>query len=272
MKIASGFKLMLGQLTLATCLLSCSTIAQDTQPQSLRSESHQQRDTYRHPTQTLSFFEVEPTHSVVEIWPGGGWYTEILAPMLHNKGQYYAAHFPTDIDNQYFKKSLKKFQQKLQSSELYNQVILTEFNPNTHMQIAPENSVDRVLTFRNLHNWYMYNGESGAIAAFKSFYKALKPGGILGVVDHRLPEHLDQAAEKHTGYIKSSLAISWALQAGFELVAASEINANPDDTAQHPNGVWTLPPTLRIDAGQKDKYLNIGESDRFTLKFRKPNQ
>lgn len=254
------------------CLSAALLLSATTQANELRSEKNQQRDSYRHPTQTLAFFGIKKTDTVVEIWPGGGWYSEILAPMLHDKGTFYAAHFPSDIDNSYFKRSRSKYESKLLSNPVYENVIVTSFNPGHPAKIAPDNSADKVVTFRNLHNWYIYNGEQGTIEAFKRFYAALKPGGVLGVVDHRLPESADQQAQKKSGYIKMSLAISWALQAGFVLEASSEINANPKDTADHKNGVWTLPPSLRgaKDADEKEKLKNIGESDRFTLKFRKP--
>ncbi|MCU4677179.1 methyltransferase [Catenovulum sp. 2E275] len=235
-----------------------------------RTTDNIKRDNYRHPKQTLEFFEVKPNQTVVEIWPGAGWYSEILAPYLQAEGKYYAAHFPLDTKVSYFQKSREQYQQRLKSNTAYSDVIITEFNPLTHTDIAPANSADTVLTFRNLHNWYMNGGEDAAISAFKSFYKALKPGGILGVVDHQMPENLDQNANKNSGYVKMSQAISWALQAGFELEASSEINANPKDSAEHPKGVWTLPPSLRLGEENKHKYLAIGESDRFTLKFRKP--
>ncbi|KMT65712.1 class I SAM-dependent methyltransferase [Catenovulum maritimum] len=238
-----------------------------------RSQANSARDQYRNPIQTLDFFELKPEHTVVEIWPGAGWYSEIFAPLLKPRGKYYAAHFPANSPIKYFTKNLKKYNNKLNSSAVYQNVILTEFNPAVSAQdaqIAPDNSADRIFTFRNLHNWYINGGEAAAINAYKSFYKALKPGGILGVVDHRMPEHQDQANNKSSGYIKQSLAIKWAEQAGFELVATSEINSNPNDTADHPKGVWTLPPALRLGEQDKAKYLAIGESDRFTLKFKKP--
>lgn len=235
-----------------------------------RSEQNIQRDQYRHPKQTLTFFEIKPDQTVVEIWPGGGWYSEILAPYLKAKGQYYAAHFPQDSQVKYFQNSLAKFKQKIADDAAYKNVKLTEFNPQTHHKIAPENSADLVLTFRNLHNWYIRGEDKAAIESFKAFYQALKPGGVLGVVDHQMPENFDQIANKKSGYVKMSKAISWALQAGFILESSSEINANNQDSAIHPKGVWTLPPSLRLGDKNKADYLAIGESDRFTLKFRKP--
>lgn len=228
------------------------------------------RDEYRHPVETLNFFGFEPSMTVVEIAPGGGWYTEILAPALKGKGTYYAAHFPADSSVGYYQRSLAGFKKKIAGDARFSEVKLTEFAPSTHLDIAPAGSADMVLTFRNVHNWYMGKDKEGALSAFKSFYKALKPGGTLGVVEHRLPEQRSDEDQKSSGYMKQSYVIDIAKQAGFELVASSDINANSLDTADHPKGVWTLPPSLRL--GEKDaaKYKAIGESDRMTLKFKKP--
>ncbi|MEO6699827.1 MAG: hypothetical protein ABIR53_08685, partial [Paraperlucidibaca sp.] len=145
------------------------------------------------------------------------------------------------------------------------------FNPPTYVDIAPVGSVDRVLTFRNIHNWYMQEGEDDRVlAAFSSFYKALKPGGILGVVEHRLPQTRPSSDQADSGYMHEDYVIDLAQQAGFKLVAKSDINANSADSTLHPKGVWTLPPTLRLGDQQRDHYLAIGESDRMTLKFIKP--
>ncbi|NTS78739.1 class I SAM-dependent methyltransferase [Catenovulum sp. SM1970] len=233
----------------------------------LRSDKNKARDQYRNPEETLAFFGIKPDMSVVEISPGGGWYTEILAPYLKDQGTYYAAHFPKDAKHEYFVKNLKRFKDKLASNPAYANVQLTEFAATKDYAVAPAGTADAVLTFRNLHNWYMYDGTEGMAQAFKTFYTALKPGGILGVVDHELPEDRDQEKSKKSGYIKKSWAIKYAEQAGFELVADSEINANPKDTANHPKGVWSLPPSHR---DKNPELLKVGESDRFTLKFKKP--
>lgn len=235
-----------------------------------RTNEYAARDEFRHPKETLEFFELEPTMTVVEVWPGGGWYTEILASYLADEGQLYAAHFPADSGSDYFERSLDNFEKKLTTDPIYDNVILTEFAPGADTELAPDRSADRVLTFRNLHNWYMQEGEDGVRQAFRQFYQTLKPNGLLGVVDHRLPESADSEAFKDSGYVKESWVIDLAEQAGFEFVASSEINANPKDTADHPKGVWTLPPTLTLGDENKEKYEAIGESDRFTLKFRKP--
>ena len=235
-----------------------------------RSAANIERDKYRNPVATLQFFEVTPHSTVVEIAPGGGWYTEILAPLLAAHGTLYAAHFPANSSSDYYKRSRAGFVEKLAANPVYNRVQLTEFAPDNSAGIAPAGSADVVLTFRNLHNWYGSGGDAGMIAIFKDFYTALKPGGVLGVVEHRLPADKMAGDWQKTGYFPQALAVSLAEQAGFVLEAQSDINANPKDTADHPGGVWTLPPVLRLKEQDKDKYLAIGESDRMTLKFRKP--
>lgn len=235
-----------------------------------RSADNLSRDRHRHPIETLTFFEVEPDMTVVEIWPGGGWYTEILAPYLKEQGKLYAAHFPQSETREYYVNSRASFIERVAKDPAFSDITVTEFAPMEDSAIAPAGTADRVLTFRNLHNWYMNAGEEGVEAAFATFYKALKPGGILGVVDHRLPENRPNTHMDSSGYMKQSLAVKAAEAAGFQLVKASDINANPDDTADHPRGVWTLPPTLGLGEQDRERYQGIGESDRFTLKFKKP--
>lgn len=235
-----------------------------------RSPANIARDKYRNPVATLQFFEVKADSSVVEIAPGAGWYTEILAPLLAAHGTYYAAHFPADSKSDYYQRSRAGFVEKLANNPIYNRVQLTEFAPDNSGAIAPKGSADVVLTFRNLHNWYGNGGDAGMVAIFKDFYAALKPGGVLGVVEHRLPADKMTGDWQKSGYFPQALTVSLAEQAGFVFEAQSDINANPKDTADHPGGVWTLPPVLRLKEQDKDKYLAIGESDRMTLKFRKP--
>lgn len=235
-----------------------------------RSAENIARDMYRHPVETLTFFEVKPDSTVVEISPGGGWYTEILAPLLAAHGKYYAAHFPANSESDYYQRSRAAFVEKMASNPIYNRVQLTEFAPDNSGAIAPAGSADVVLTFRNLHNWYGNAGDAGMVTIFKDFYKALKPGGVLGVVEHRLPADKMTGEWMKSGYFPQQLTIKLAQQAGFVLEASSEINANPKDNADHPGGVWSLPPVLRFKEQDKAKYLAIGESDRMTLKFRKP--
>jgi len=236
----------------------------------VRSAANKARDVYRHPVETLSFFEVTPKSTVVEVSPGGGWYTEILAPLLKAEGKYYAAHHPATTTSEYAKKSLTAYQAKLAADPVFSSVTVTGFAADKVYEIAPAGSADVVVTFRNLHNWYMQKGEESVLNAYKSFYAALKPGGVLGVVEHRLPEAKATGDWTKTGYMPQSLAVKVALQAGFVLEGTSEVNANPKDTADHPQGVWTLPPSLALKDQDKAKYLAIGESDRMTLKFRKP--
>lgn len=229
-----------------------------------------QRDRYRHPQATLTFFDVQPDMTVVEIWPGtAGWYTEILAPYLREQGKLYAAHFSPDSTLSFFRDSRKQFLDKLLTSpDLYDKVTVTVFDPASPLDIAPAGSVDRVLTFRNVHNWYMRGGgDERVLAAFSAFYRALKPGGILGVVEHRLPSSRPESDQQASGYIREDYIIRLAQQAGFTLHATSDVNANPADNTNHPEGVWTLPPTLRLGETQRAYYLSIGESDRMTLSF-----
>lgn len=216
------------------------------------------RDKYRHPAETLAFFGVTPSQTVVEYAPSGGWYSEILAPLLRGKGTFYALQ-PTGRYLDGYKTFLAA------NPAVYDKVKVVPFPEGTGT--IPAGSVDTVLTFRNVHNMVMAGNEA---ATFKAFFDVLKPGGTLGVVDHRLPEARDTALEKSSGYLKVSTIRRIAQAAGFEYVGASEVNANPKDTADWPKGVWTLPPVLRNGEVDKDKYVAIGESDRMTLKFRKP--
>jgi len=227
------------------------------------------RDTYRHPKLTLQFFKVEADHTVVEIWPGGkGWYTEILAPLLREKGRFYAAQFPADSPSAYFSKSAAAYKERLAAQpEAYDQVIITELAYSGQGEIAPAESADRVLTFRNIHNWMRKDSE---VTVMQTMYRTLRPGGILGVVEHRAKPGTARELMVKSGYVTEDYVISIAEQVGFVLLDRAEINANLRDSASHPKGVWTLPPTLRLGDKDREKYLAIGESDRMTLKFRKP--
>jgi predicted methyltransferase len=233
-----------------------------------RSPENKHRDQYRHPEQTLAFFDVKEDMTVVEISPGKGWYTEILAPYLREKGKLYAAHYSPDSQEAYFKDSLKVYLDKLKKEpKLYDKVEMTVLQPPKHVQIAPDGSADRVLTFRNVHNW-MENDQ--ATTVFNAMFKALKPGGILGIVEHRGAAIKPQDPKAISGYVSEDYIIALARKAGFEFLAKSEINANPKDTKNYPEGVWTLPPALRLKDKDREKYLAIGESDRMTIKFIKP--
>lgn len=231
-----------------------------------RSDQNKKRDIYRHPLETLDFFEVDPNMSVIEIWPGGkAWYTEILAPYLKDNGILYAAHFSVDAKVPYFAKNRQQFNDKVSAQpEYYGNINVTVLQPPHSLEIAPKASVDRVLTFRNVHNW-MKNGQVNAV--FNAMYKALKPGGILGVVEHRAIASSEQDPKALSGYVTEAYVIAIAKKAGFKLLDKSEINANPKDTTDYVKGVWTLPPSLRLKGQEKEKYLAIGESDRMTLKF-----
>ena len=231
-----------------------------------RSDKNKNRDSYRHPLDTLDFFGFKSTMTVVEITPGGGWYTEILAPALKGKGKLYGAHYPDTGEDNYFSNSRKSLEKKLASHTVFNEVELTNFIPKKESVLAPKNSVDLVLTFRNLHNW----GEEGIAQVFKDAFTALKDGGVLGIVEHRMPATQNWSMNKRSGYVPTAMVVTLAKNAGFVLAATSEINANAKDDANHPKGVWTLPPVLRLGEKDREKYLAIGESDRMTLKLVKP--
>ena len=234
-----------------------------------RSDAHKARDQYRRPFETLSWFGVEQDMTVVEIFPGGGWYAEIIAPYVKDKGQYYGAGFDAESEVEFFRKNAKKFREKVEStSEVYGEnAIVTELAPPTKTAIAPEGSADFVLTFRNVHNW-MKGGYADGV--FDAMFKALKPGGMMGLVEHRGEEAVEQDPKAESGYVNQSYTIALAEKAGFKLVASSELNANEKDTKSYPKGVWTLPPSLRLKDKDREKYLAIGESDRMTLLFKKP--
>jgi predicted methyltransferase len=226
-----------------------------------RSTEDKARDQYRHPVETLSYFGIKPEMTVVEIWPGGGWYTDILAPFLMEHGKLYEAVPPGKNGE-----NSDSYRKKLAADpSQYGKIILTELP--SKQPIAPPGSADMVLTFRNVHNW-MRRGTAEDI--FKEMYAALKPGGILGVEEHRADTSQPQDPKAASGYVREDYVIKLAEQAGFQLVGRSEISANPKDTKNYPSGVWTLPPTLRLGDKDRSKYLAIGESDRMTLKFVKP--
>jgi predicted methyltransferase len=229
-----------------------------------RSAANKMRDEYRHPQQTLEFFGLKSNMTVVEITPGGGWYTEILAPALKGKGKLIGAHYPDTGEDNYYSNSRKKLVKKLASHEMYSEVELSNFVPKKASELAPAGTADMVLTFRNLHNW----GAEGVSQVFIDAFKALKAGGILGVVEHRLPKDAT-ASSMNSGYVSMEKTIAQAEAAGFTFIASSEINANAKDKASYEKGVWTLPPSLALKDKEREKYLAIGESDRMTLKFAK---
>ncbi|MBI3249364.1 MAG: class I SAM-dependent methyltransferase [Deltaproteobacteria bacterium] len=226
------------------------------------------RDPQRHPLETLTWFGIKDNMTVVEIWPGGGWYTDILAPFLRERGAYYAAAFDPEGEPEDRRAGVQKYKEKLAAKpELLGKTTVTILAPPAKMDVAPDGSADMVLTFRNVHNW-MADGQAEAV--FKAMFNALKPGGILGVVEHRANSNAPQDPKAASGYVREDHVVKLAQDAGFQLVGKSEINANPKDTKDYPQGVWTLPPVLRLKEVDKEKYMAIGESDRMTLKFVKP--
>lgn len=263
---------LIAALSLAAAL---TTQAQATDPLKAavaaehRSVGNVARDVWRHPYETLSFFGIQPTHTVVELSPGpGGWYTEILAPYLRDGGQLIAAADDPTSSSQYSQRSAARFKAKMDSLGVYSKVKVTVFDAATgKLDFAPAGSADAVLTFRNVHNW-MSHGPEKTQAVFDAAFKALKPGGVLGVVEHRLPASRTQDPKAASGYVQEAVVIKFAEAAGFKLAGKSEVNANPKDTADHENGVWTLPPVNNNK--DRAKYASIGESDRMTLKFVKP--
>lgn len=263
-------------LLASTCSLSLSTMVnahnhentalQTAVTSDFRQAKNSARDQYRHPEQTLNFFDIKPSDTVIELWPGGGWYAEILAPYLAKEGHYIAGNFDTHpadekARNSYRPKVGKKFEAWLKENKAkVGGATTVTFDPPTYYSMGDENSADAVLTFRNLHNWAM---KGYLEPVFASAYKVLKPGGTFGIVEHRGEPDMDAK----TGYMDQVSVIKLAEKAGFSLVASSEVNANPKDSKDYPKGVWTLPPRLALEDQDKQKYLAIGESDRMTLKF-----
>lgn len=232
-----------------------------------RSEHNAARDEFRHPRETLEFFGLKEDMTVVELSPGGGWYTEVLAPLLAESGTYYAAHYDVN-GNGYRRRALGRYLQKLgENDDVYGQVMLTTLDAPTEVTIAPAGSADMVLAFRNIHSWM----GSGVLAeTLVAVFDALKPGGVFGVVQHRASDGRDEERMKDTAYISEDYVIAAARSVGFELADKSEINANPKDTAEWEGGVWELPPSLRGDEADREARMAVGESDRMTLKFVKP--
>jgi predicted methyltransferase len=223
-----------------------------------RPEANRARDKYRHPAETLAFFGIRDDMTVVELWPGGGWYTEILAPLLKDRGKLIVTNTAKGQKYADFLKS---------NPEMFGKVQTQIINPPTEINLGPDGSADVVVTFRNVHNWMPNHYEDKVFAAA---FRVLKSGGTFGVEEHRGKPGSDPSELKATGYVPEDYIIRKVEEAGFKLAAKSEINANPKDTKDYPEGVWTLPPTLRLKDQDKDKYLAIGESDRMTLKFVKP--
>ncbi len=224
-----------------------------------RSEKNRARDPHRHPLETLTFFGLRDSMTVVELSPGGGWYTEILAPVLKDRGRLVLTGGDPATN-----KGAKEFRDRLaQTPDVFGKVEFVVWAPPAKVDLGPPGSADMVLTFRSVHGWI---GSKSAEAVLKAAYDVLKPGGVLGLVEHRANPGMDVK----TGYVEEKVVIDLATAAGFKLDAKSEVNANPRDTKDHPEGVWTLPPTLRLGDKDREKYVAIGESDRMTLRFVKP--
>ena len=232
-----------------------------------RSAENRARDAARHPKETLLFFGLRPEMTVLEVWPDpAGWYTEIIAPLVREEGKYYASIIGGDPASQNITNRITAFRAKLDANPLlYGKVEVTTFAPGAD-EMAPPGSLDMVLTFRNIHNWM---ARGWAPEAFQKMHRALKPGGVLGVVEHRGDPSKPQDPQAKSGYVNEQYAIDLIQAAGFKLVAKSEINANPKDTRNYEQGVWTLPPVFRLGEKDREKYAAIGESDRMTLRFKK---
>ncbi len=239
-----------------------------------RSAAHLHRNQYRNPVETLLFFGIEPQMSVLELWPVRGWYTEILAPFLKDQGQLTVAHFRQDGGNINDERSLfwarlsARLQQRLtEQVEKFGTVASVALDPPQFVPALAHEQFDMVLSFRNAHIW---DKHGHLLATMQNLFSVLKPGGVLGMVEHRAARVSDVTSYAVEGYTDEAYLISVAEQVGFQLVETSEINANPKDTKNYTRGVYTLPPTLALGLEDRDYYLNIGESDRMTLKFIKP--
>ncbi len=232
-----------------------------------RTDEHRARDQYRHPAETLAFFGVDKSDTVVELWPGGGWYTDVLAPWLRDEGKLIITSYDPGGDPEFYgTKQANAWAEKVETQpDLYGKVETVMIAEP--LVLGEPGSVDVVLTFRNSHGWFNGGKEK---EIYKAAFDALKPGGTFGLVQHRAPEGGDAKEWAEKGYLPEQAVIDAAKAVGFELAEKSEINANPKDTKDHEKGVWTLPPGLALGDQDKDKYLEMGESDRMTLKFVKP--
>jgi predicted methyltransferase len=242
-----------------------------------RSDAHRDRNRYRNPVETLTFFGLTPDQTVIEVWPGAGWYTEVLAPVLRGRGHLIVANFPDDAEAPFQARAARAFRDKLEADpEVYDKVQVVPFAPPAHRRFGEPESADLVLLFRHFHN-FIANGIVDDV--LDAAHDVLRPGGVLGIVQHRDRADAVPEEELRTGYVREDQLIERVTAAGFVLDAASEVNANPRDTRDHPGGVWALPPTLAQCRSMEDvderaaceaQYGAIGESDRMTLRFVKP--
>jgi predicted methyltransferase len=267
--------LWLAAATLAASALITATAAVDTKPDPAlvkavadpaRKPAHVARDKVRHPVEELTFFGLKPNMTVVELWPGGGYWTDILGPYLAKSGHYYVSvNAPGDAEED---AGVAKFQARIAAEkDRLGAINVTVLGPG-HFNIAPPGSADLVLTFRNLHNWMDGGFTDEAVAAV---FKSLKPGGVFGIEEHRGRNDVPQDPKGENGYVREDYTLALMKKAGFEYVGKSEINANPRDTKDYPKGVWTLPPSYAEGDKDKAKYTAIGEADNYVLKFRKPS-
>jgi len=258
--------------TLAQTDAATSTALDAALAGSHRSDRNKARDRYRHPKETLTFFGLRQDMTVVEIWPGGGWYTEVLAPVLKGKGKLYLAQYGSSSTFDYQRQENAALQEKAKKNPaVFGDVKFTSLWAPNELAIAPAGTADLIVTFRNVHNWLEPQYKQDPAKLFGAFFTALKPGGILGITDHRWPDPRTEDPKAANGYVSEDRVIALAKAAGFELAGRSDINRNPKDTHDYKNGVWTLPPDLSVPQGEdRQKYVDIGESDRLTLKFRKP--
>jgi predicted methyltransferase len=232
-----------------------------------RSAERKARDPYRHPVETLTFFGIQPNMTVVELWPFGGWYTEVLAPYVKGGGTYYAAAMDPESKREGDIKYNADLKKTLDARpDLYGEVKWSVLAPGK-FQIAPDGTADMVVTFRNIHNWHWSGIDKDVWAAA---FRALKPGGVLGVEEHRNADPKYAPTVRGNAYVGEDWAIQQIEAAGFKLAGRSDVNNNPKDTKDYPKGVWTLPPNYAEGDKDREKYAAIGESDRFTLKFVKP--
>lgn len=229
-----------------------------------RSAKNIVRDKYRHPIETLKFFQIKSNMTVIELSPGSGWYTEILSKYLYEEGKLIAAAYNPSVSD-YAKRSREAYEKKLKSKISYNKVEVVDL----FSKLSDDATIDAVLTFRNIHNW-IDEDTKNLRKIFEQSYSALKPGGIFGVVEHRAKPETSLEDMRKSGYVTEELTINLAKEVGFTLSDRSNINNNINDTKDHPAGVWSLPPTLYLKDKDREKYIKIGETDRMTLLFSKP--